>query len=96
MDHKSGHKFWFKPKTFGYGATPSGWEGWTVTAVYGLVILGCVVTMTMMAHRESFSTLVSLVAVSVVATIALIVVSIQKTDGTWGWNAGSKEIAGKN
>lgn len=27
-------KPWFAPKRFGYGATPSNWEGWTATAAY--------------------------------------------------------------
>jgi hypothetical protein len=89
-----GHEFWFKPKTFGYGATPTTWEGWAVVAVYALVIMACVVAM--IARKESFSTHVSSMAVIAVATIALIVVSLQKTDGAWGWNAGANQIAGKS
>ena len=86
-------EFWFKPKTFGYGATPTTWEGWAVIAVYGLVILGCVVAMTV--RKDSFSTFVSSMAMIVVATVVLVVVSVQKTDGAWGWNAGTDQIAGK-
>ncbi len=88
------NEFWFKPKTFGYGATPTAWEGWTVVAVYSLVVLGCVVAMTL--RKESFSTFMSSMATLVVATVVMIVVSVQKTDGAWGWNAGAKQIAGKN
>ena len=40
-----GNQFWFKPKTSGYGATPTTWEGWTVMAIYGAIILACVVVM---------------------------------------------------
>ena len=25
------NKYWFKRKTYGYGATPTTWEGWLVT-----------------------------------------------------------------
>ena len=88
------NEFWFKPKTFGYGATPTTWEGWTVVAVYSLVVLGCVVAMTL--RKESFSTFMSSMATLVVATVVMIVVSVQKTDSAWGWNAGAKQIAGKN
>jgi hypothetical protein len=88
------HEFWFKPKTFGYGATPTTWEGWVVMAVYGLVVLGCVAAMYL--RKESFSIFVSSMGTIVVATIVMIVVSVQKTDGTWGWNAGAKQISGKN
>lgn len=28
------NKLWFKAKTYGYGWTPSSWEGWMVLAVY--------------------------------------------------------------
>ena len=26
-----GERYWFRPKSFGYGATPITWEGWAVT-----------------------------------------------------------------
>jgi uncharacterized membrane protein AbrB (regulator of aidB expression) len=86
-------EFWFKPKTLGYGATPTTWEGWAVVAVYSLVVLGCVVAMTV--RKDSFSTFVSSIAMIVVATVVLVVVSVQKTDGTWRWNAGANQMAGK-
>jgi hypothetical protein len=86
-------EFWFKPKTFGYGATPTTWEGWAVVAIYSLVVLGCVVAMTV--RKDSFSAFVSSMAMIVVATVVLVVVSVQKTDGAWGWNAGANQTAGK-
>jgi hypothetical protein len=88
------HEFWFKPKTFGYGAVPAAWEGWAVVAAYGAVIVACVVVM--IARTGSFSSFVSSMATIVVATVVMIVVSVQKTDGAWGWNAGANQIAGKN
>jgi hypothetical protein len=88
------HEFWLKPKTLGYGAVPTTWEGWTVVAAYGAVIVACVVVM--IVRKESFSAFVSSMATIVVATAVMIVVSVQKTDGAWGWNAGANQIAGKN
>ena len=32
-------QYWFKPKTYGYGATPANWKGWAAVAVYVAVIL---------------------------------------------------------
>jgi len=29
-------QYWFKPKTYGYGATPSGWKGWAAVAIYAV------------------------------------------------------------
>jgi len=33
-------KAWFGPRAFGYGYTPVSWEGWAVTAVLIVVVLG--------------------------------------------------------
>ena len=33
-------RYWFKPKRYGYGATPITWEGWVFTLAIMLVILG--------------------------------------------------------
>jgi len=88
------NEFWFKPKTFGLGATPTTWEGWTLVAAHMAIILVCIAAMYL--RRGSFSVFVSSIATIVVATAVMIVISVQKTDGAWGWNAGSKQIAGKN
>jgi isoprenylcysteine carboxyl methyltransferase (ICMT) family protein YpbQ len=89
-----GNEFWFKPKTFGYGATPTTWEGCTLVAVHIAIILACIAAMYL--RKESFPVYVSSIAAIIVVTAVMIVVSVQKTDGAWGWNAGSKQIAGKN
>ena len=87
-------QYWFKPKTFGYGATPITWEGWALVAGFSLVILGCVVAM--LVRKDSLAIWASSMAVIVVATVVLIAVSLNKTDGAWGWNAGTKKFDGKN
>jgi signal transduction histidine kinase len=87
------NEFWFKPKTFGYGAVPTTWEGWALTGVYVAIVSACVVAM--MVRKGSISTFVSSIAVIAVSTIVLIVVSVQKTEGAWGWNAGAHQVAGK-
>jgi hypothetical protein len=88
------HQFWFKPKTFGYGAVPTTWEGWAVVAVYVAVVTACVIAM--IVRKDSFATHVSSIATIIVATVVMIAVGVQKTDGAWGWNAGGRQIAGKN
>lgn len=87
------HEFWFKPKSFGYGATPTTWEGWAVVAAYALLVLACAVATT--THKGSLPTFVVSMGIIAIATIALIVVSVKKTDGAWGWNAGAKQDSGK-
>lgn len=34
------NELWFKKKNYGWGWTPANWKGWTVTAVYALVMIG--------------------------------------------------------
>lgn len=31
---------WFRAKRYGWGWTPATWQGWAVTAVYALAVLG--------------------------------------------------------
>ena len=88
------HEYWFKPKTFGYGATPTTWEGWALVAVYILVLVAGIVAMTL--RKESFATYIASLAVIGVATVVMVVVSVQKTDGAWHWSWGAKKIAGKS
>jgi len=88
------HQYWFKPKTFGYGATPSTWEGWLALAVYVVVISVCAVAVSV--HRESLSALVSSLTVLALATAVFTLVTVRKTDGVWRWRWGSRKISGKN
>jgi hypothetical protein len=36
------NRYWFKPKTYGYGVTPVSWEGWLSALAYSAVMLACV------------------------------------------------------
>ena len=32
------NRYWFKPKVFGYGASPTTWEGWALVVAYCAVV----------------------------------------------------------
>ena len=32
-------EYWFKPRAYGYGATPSNWKGWAAIACYLAVVV---------------------------------------------------------
>lgn len=34
---------WFKPKRVGFGASPANWQGWLVTALFGLLFAWIVI-----------------------------------------------------
>ncbi|SFK26944.1 hypothetical protein SAMN03159338_3776 [Sphingomonas sp. NFR04] len=69
--------FWFKPKAFGYGATPATWQGWLVVALF-VLLTGLTVRFAMPRHPLFLTLLVPL-------TLALIWISWAKTDGGWRW-----------
>lgn len=39
MSEPSAGRPWFRPKDFGYGATPVTWEGWLATILFVLLVL---------------------------------------------------------
>ncbi len=75
------NKFWFRPKAYGYGVTPSTWEGWVVVAVYILVIFAS--TLLLADPQRSVWTWLSWIAVLAIVTASMILISLYKTDGTW-------------
>ncbi len=38
--HKKQKKAWFRPKSYGVGLTPCSWEGWGMTLLLVLLIIG--------------------------------------------------------
>ena len=91
-----GNQYWFKPKVFGYGATPTTWEGWAVTAGYCVMI--AIVTLAAILLIESrgvtgavFWVLWALWGtVLIVATAVLVTVSKRRTEGEWRWRWGRR------
>jgi hypothetical protein len=77
------NKFWFKPKKFGYGATPATWEGWTFTAGYALFVL--VISLIFMGREPAVRDVIAWIALLIPATIGTVWVSWRKTDGEWRW-----------
>ena len=69
-------KYWFKPKRFGYGATPNTVEGWLVIALF-VIYLYCINRLFLPENYMEF------VVYLVIGTIVLIAVSKNKTEGNW-------------
>jgi len=83
-------RYWFRPRRYGYGATPVTWEGWALTVgVAGVVILS-IVAMNLLADRSNVvAWLVWVVFVAVVAFL-MVQISRQRTDGEWRWRWGQR------
>jgi len=81
--------YWFRPKRYGYGATPTTWQGWAVT---GVVLCACVAAGVTMATRGAMSLWFwAAIAIEIAALFALVIVSRNKTDGEWRWRWGGPE-----
>ena len=79
-------KYWFKPKSHGYGATPNTWEGWVATAAATLapgalawILLGG------QAASSSSAPLIVWIAVTIAIFVGFYRLARQKTDGEWRW-----------
>lgn len=69
---------WFRPKSFGYGASPASWQGWRATASF-IVLVGL--------DTSIFHGLLRLLSV-VVLTGAFIILVYAKTGAEWKWRSG--------
>jgi hypothetical protein len=76
-------KYWFRQKSFGYGATPTTWQGWILTilscaALFGVVLLGPAIR----DNGWRAAWIVLGCAVVLAPTCAL---AHAKTEGGWRW-----------
>ena len=79
-------KYWFRQKKFGYGATPSTWQGWTPAivsclALFGVVLLGP-------AIRDNSLRALWMVLGSAAVVVPSTVIAYFKTEGGWRWRNG--------
>jgi len=83
---------WFKPKTYGHGATPANWQGWVATIAFIAVIAA--VTPVMVTWQANPLTgpsawqIAAWLLVTVVLTAIFIWLARAKTDGQWAWRWG--------
>jgi hypothetical protein len=77
---------WFRPKRYGYGATPNTWQGWLLTLAFVAALAG-IMTMLESGATGREARLPALVAVAA-ATALFIWISWKKTDGPWRWRWG--------
>jgi hypothetical protein len=81
---------WFKQKRYGFGASPSSWQGWALTAAYVAVLLGLSAWLTDGANANESRTLVFL-GLPAVVTILFLGIVWRTTEGGWRWRWGDEE-----
>lgn len=85
-------RYWFRPKTYGYGATPTTWEGWLAIAVYVVVVAALTLPLFAwpagMPAGAAFSQVLTWAILMALLTLAFVRVTRAKTDGQWRWRWG--------
>ena len=87
-------RYWFKPHTHGYGATPANWKGWAAVAMFGAVICALSLSLVtlpagMPASAVAWQAATWAILVAVL-TLAFIRFCRSRTDGEWTWRWGGK------
>jgi len=76
--------FWFRPRRYGYGATPVTWQGWA--AIVAFPVICAAVALALFAWAPPALSVVLFVIFMALATFGLIAFVRNKTDGEWRWN----------
>jgi membrane protein YdbS with pleckstrin-like domain len=82
-------KYWFRQKSFGYGATPNTWQAWLLTLVASCLVFAVVFEAMQMADQET-AKLVALSGAAIVV-IAFSMIAYFKTEGGWRWRSGKDD-----
>jgi len=80
--------YWFRPKRYGYGATPTTWQGWAVIVAFVVVVVAA--TTRLAATGADSQAFWIAVGIDVVALVALVIITRRKTDGEWRWRWGDR------
>jgi uncharacterized membrane protein len=83
-------QYWFRPKRYGFGATPITWEGWAVTLAVAAVIVASVVAMNRFVDRSDATAWLTWAVLIAIATLGFIQFTRRKTDGEWRWRWGER------
>jgi len=87
-------RYWFRPKRYGYGATPVTWEGWALTVGVVAAVALPTVAMNLLADRTNVGAWLASAAFILIALFWMVRISRQRTDGEWRWRWGQRPDKG--
>jgi hypothetical protein len=85
------NRYWFKPKRYGYGASPITWEGWALTVACVAGVLTAMLLMLPWGQRIYDDQWIAFFAVVGVIIGGSVFISRWKTDGEWRWRWGNEQ-----
>ena len=81
-------RYWFRPRRYGYGATPATWEGWVLTLAAVLLIAVSIVALNLLVDKSNVVAWLAWAAIVAGAAFWLVHFSRRRTDGEWRWRWG--------
>jgi hypothetical protein len=81
-------RYWFRPKRYGYGATPITWEGWVLTIAVAAAVIVSIVLMKLLVDRSDFGAWMVWALFIAALTLSFVRVTRSRTDGEWRWRWG--------
>jgi len=80
-------KYWFKPKSYGYGMMPISWEGWLVTLIFvGILAVAAYANQMFLYPRPE--EIASFLIDTGILTALFLILFKDKTNGKIKWNWG--------
>ena len=84
--------YWFKPHSYGYGATPANWRGLAATGAFLVILLSASLVLVALELKpgtgSSFWQIAAWWLGVAALTIGFVWLARAKTDGQWGWRWG--------
>ena len=82
---------WFRPKTYGYGAAPSSWQGWLAVAVFVALELLLARVLLGFSDDAGLGRVIGFLAASAILVAGFMRLSRSQTSGGWGGLRGAAE-----
>lgn len=73
--------YWFRPRRYGYGASPVAWQGWTAIAAFPVACLAA--ALALFAWLPPVAAFIAFAVLLPAAVFAFIAFVRRKTDGPW-------------
>ncbi len=85
--------YWFRPKRYGYGATPSSWKGWaSIAALVLFLLLPVRLGLFPLGHAQPDPWRVAVwIAYVAVVLFAYALFAKRLTKGEWRWRWGERD-----
>lgn len=83
--------YWFKPKRYGFGATPSNWKGWAFTIGFVVLLVALTPVLIPPVHSNEQPHVLAFVGASIVLLALFLFVTWRKTEGGWRWRWGDDD-----